>query len=58
MKSKNDPRTSASFKGKPVPKASREKDYRSPTSKPRRSGPGGVGSGSGIPGPSWLGKGK
>ncbi len=44
-----------SLKGQKVPKAA-TKDNREPKRKPRASGKGGVGSGSGIPGPGTLGK--
>ena len=45
-------------KGKKVPvaKLGRTTDHRPPETKPRRSGKGGVGSGSGIPGPGALGR--
>ncbi len=45
-----------SHKGQKVPKGSATKDNRPPVRKPRVSGKGGVGSGSGIPGPGTLGK--
>ena len=41
------------LKGKKIPSKA-TKDQRPPESKPRKSGKGGVGSGSGIPGPGTL----
>jgi hypothetical protein len=49
------PTSSMSFKGKKL--ARHTKDNRSPATKPKKSGTGGVGSGSGVAG-GWLGKGK
>jgi hypothetical protein len=49
------PNLSANLKGKPL--AKHTKDYRAPETKPKKSGTGGVGSGSGVAG-GWLGKGK
>jgi len=50
MNKKIGPSSSMSFRGKPVPV---KKDNRTKSTTPRSPG-----SGSGIPGPGWLGKGK
>jgi hypothetical protein len=45
-----------SIKGQKVPRSATQ-DNRPTKAKPRTSGKGGVGSGSGVPGPGTLGKG-